>query len=121
MTLRETDKMMKVIPCFQLTVNIFQRIGSSAAVSSADGDKLFVVIEKAFEKGMVVVLDFNNIDSITPTFLNAAIGQLYSKYESPFLNLYLEVKNIKEEDEALLRKVVKNAKRYFKDKRRKEA
>lgn len=97
----------------QIKINIFEQIGSSASVSSDDGDMLFERILKALERGVAVVLDFNNIELITSTFLNAAIGQLYSKYDSPFLKEHLKVENMSQEDLVILKKVVERAKEYF--------
>jgi hypothetical protein len=104
----------------EIKISIFEHIGSSAAVSSEDGELLFERIIKALENDVRVILDFNNIELITSTFLNAAIGQLYSKYDSPFLRNHLKVNNLSNEDLNLLKKVVDRAKDYFKDKERME-
>ena len=76
------------------------------------------MITKGLENDLKMVLDFNNIELITSTFLNAAIGQLYDKYDSPFLNSHLKIKNMSKEDLGLLKKVVERAKEYFRDKKR---
>lgn len=99
---------------------IFEKIGSSAAVASNDGERLFKIISSAFEKNLSIVLDFNNIELITSTFLNAAIGQLYDKYDSPFINKHLKVENMAPEDKMILKKVVIRAKEYFKDRAKME-
>jgi hypothetical protein len=99
-----------------ITINIFEQIGGSAAVSSDDGGAIFNYIVKALNNKMKVILDFNNIELITSTFLNTAIGQLYSKYDSPFLKEHLQVENMAKEDIRLLKKVVERAKEYFKNK-----
>ena len=97
-------------------ISIFEQIGSDAAVASEDGENLFERIDKAFKKNIVVILDFNNIELITSTFLNAAIGQLYSNYESPFLKEHFKVENMLPEDMMILKKVIERAKEYFKNK-----
>ena len=99
----------------EITINIFEHIGGNAAVSSEDGEALFFRIQKSLKNDIKVVLDFNNIELITSTFLNASVGQLYSEYNSPFLREYLKVKNMAKEDMALLKKVVDRAKDYFAD------
>ncbi|ODS34760.1 MAG: hypothetical protein SCARUB_00020 [Candidatus Scalindua rubra] len=104
----------------EIKIIIFEHIGSSAAVSTDDGELLFERVIKALENDVRVILDFNNIELITSTFLNAAIGQLYSKYDSPFLRNHLKVNNLSNEDLNLLKKVVDRAKDYFKDKERME-
>ncbi|MBI5416426.1 STAS-like domain-containing protein [Candidatus Poribacteria bacterium] len=100
----------------EITINIFEQIGSTAAVSSEDGEILFNRIVKAFENTANVIIDFNSIKLITPTFFNTAIGQLYSKYDSSFLKSHLKVNNMAIEDKELLIKVVERAKEYFKNK-----
>lgn len=99
---------------------IFEKIGSNAAVASEDGEAIYATINAAFEKKMPIVLDFNNIELITSTFLNAAIGQLYDKYDSPFINKHLKVENMAPEDTMILKKVVIRAKEYFEDKAKME-
>lgn len=106
----------------EIKINIFEQIGSNAAVSSEDGEMLYGRIMKGLaEKEVIIILDFTNIELITSTFLNAAIGQLYNKYDSPFLRERLKVENMAGEDLELLKKVVERAKEYFKDKARMEA
>jgi len=104
----------------EVKISIFEQIGSNAAVSSEDGDLLYEKIEKGLKSEVRVILDFNNIELITTTFLNAAIGQLYNKYDSPFLREHMRVENLAKEDLELLKKVVERAKEYFKDKERLE-
>ena len=106
----------------EIKINIFEQIGSSAAVSSEDGELLYSRLVKGLEeKDVKVALNFINIELITSTFLNAAIGQLYNKYDSPFLRERLKVENMAREDLELLKKVVERAKEYFKDKEKMDA
>jgi len=100
-----------------IRISIFELIASSAAVSSEDGEALYQRITKGLkEEGIRIILDFMNIELITSTFLNAGIGQLYNKYDSPFLKERLKVENMATEDLELLKKVVERAKEYFKEK-----
>lgn len=95
---------------------IYNLIGSKDAVSSGDGEVLFREIMKALNEDAIVTLDFSRIELITSTFLNVAIGQLYSKYDSAKLREYLKLENIVDGDLAILKRVVDRAKQYFKDK-----
>jgi len=104
----------------EIRISIFEQIGSTAAVSSEDGELLFERILMGIVNNVKVILDFNNIELITSTFFNAAIGQLYSKYDSPFLRAHLKVENAAKEDLELLKKVVERAKEYFKNKEQME-
>lgn len=98
----------------KITINVYERIGGELAISSEGGEIVFNLLTKAFEQKAEVTLDFINIQIITPTFLNATMGQLYSKYTSQFLNSHLKVVNLDNYDMELLKKVIENAKVYFK-------
>lgn len=98
-------------------MKIYEVIGSPAAVATEDGEKLYNRLLNILANNAVAVLDFHNIDALTSTFLNAAIGQLYNKFDSPFLQTHLKVTNMSQEDMTLLNRVVERAKQYFKDKK----
>jgi len=98
------------------TISIFDIVGGKAAVSTEDGERLFTTISAFLEKDFEVVLNFANIETLITTFLNAAIGQLYSKYESPFLQKHLRVSNLAPEDRERMIKTIERAKEYFKNK-----
>jgi len=97
-------------------VSIFDVVGGKAAVSTEDGERLFETIIAFLEKDFEVVLDFANIETLITTFLNAAIGQLYSKYDSPFLKEHLKVSNLQPEDRERMIKTIERAKEYFENK-----
>lgn len=97
----------------EFTIRIFDEVGGDSAISVDDGTKIFTKIDNAFTKGLKVILDFQNIDLIITAFLNAAIGQLYSKYSSEDLQDKLSLLNIKPEDKRLFQIVIERAKEYF--------
>jgi len=99
-----------------LKIVVFELVGNDAAVTSEDGEVLFERISKAFQNKKSVILDFNNIQLVTSTFLNAAIGQLYGTYEDSFVKQHLKQENMLPEDKHLLKKVIERAKDYFKNK-----
>jgi hypothetical protein len=92
---------------------IYDEVGGDAAISVTDGDQIFQKIDKAFSNNIKVTLDFQNIELIITAFLNACLGQLYSKYSSEYLNENLKLENIKQEDKFLFNKAIKRAKEYF--------
>jgi hypothetical protein len=94
-------------------IRIFEEVGGDSAISVEDGDAIFKKIDNAISNGMSVTLDFQNIKLIITAFLNAAIGQLYSKYNSEQLNDKLNIENISSEDIRLFKKVIERAKEYF--------
>lgn len=101
------------------TLLINNLINSSFAVKTEDGDLIFKKISEEFKQKNKVNLDFQDINLMTTAFLNAAIGQLYSDeklYSSVFLNEYLRLKNVANEDLPLFKLVIERAKEYFKEK-----
>jgi hypothetical protein len=94
-------------------IRIFEEVGGDSAISVEDGDAIFRKIDNAISHDMLVTLDFQNIKLIITAFLNAAIGQLYSKYTSEQLNDKLNFENISPEDIRLFKKVLERAKEYF--------
>lgn len=99
----------------EITVKIFQVVGSSVAVSSSKGDEIFKLIDKALQNELTINIDFGDIKILTTAFLNSAIGQLYSKYTSNELKKTLRLHNISDSDKLLLKKVTDRAKEYFAD------
>jgi len=100
----------------QKIINVFDVVGGKAAVSTEDGERLFETISAFLEKDFEVVLDFVNIETLITTFLNAAIGQLYSKYDSPFLREHLSVRGLQPEDRERMVNTIERAKEYFEEK-----
>lgn len=99
----------------KIIIRIYEEVGGDAAISVTDGDAIYKKIDDAIANGLVVVLDFQNINLIITAFLNACIGQLYSKYTSEQLTQYLKLDNVKPEDNHLFNKAIKRAKEYFAD------
>ena len=98
-------------------LKVSEIIKSDTAVSASDGDLVFIEIDKLISKNNTVDLDFSDIQMLITAFLNAAIGQLYSKYEGDQLNKLLKLSNVADEDKILFKKVVERAKEYFANKK----
>lgn len=99
----------------KITIRIYDEVSGDAAISVTDGDAIFKKIDAAISNELIVVLDFQNVNLIITAFLNACIGQLYSKYSSEQLNRHLKLENIRPEDKHLFNKAIKIAKEYFAD------
>ena len=97
----------------QITIQVFDEVGGTAAISVDDGNTIFKKIDHAITNDVNVVLSFQNIELIIPAFLNAAIGQLYSKYNSEQLTAFLQLTNVRPEDKRLFNMVIERAKDYF--------
>lgn len=99
----------------KIEIIVFEEIQNTSAVSTEDGNKIFNRIDSEFQKGNQVILNFSNIKLLISAFLNAAIGQLYSKYKSNYLNANLSIVNLSNDDLLILKKVIERAKEYFLD------
>jgi hypothetical protein len=98
-----------------LSLSIFEIVGSPLCVASGDGQKVHDRLAVAMKEGRGVTLSFHNVTTLTSAFLNAAIGQLYGAFSEEQIRSLLKVKDIQPDDLALLKRVVETAKQYFKD------
>jgi hypothetical protein len=96
-----------------IPIRIRDVLGAPLAVSTEDGQALHDRIAPLLRAGQRVALGFGGIETITPTFLNAAVGQLYGKFEHGQIRALLSVHDAAPDDLALLQRVVVNAKHYF--------
>ena len=101
-----------------LTLSVFEVVGSPLCVASDDGQRVHDRIAAALKEGSNVSVSFLNVSSLTSAFLNAAIGQLYGSFTENEIRSKLKAKDIEADDLALLKRVVETAKQYFKDPKR---
>ena len=99
----------------QVTIRVFEVVGTSLCVASDDGQKVHDQIAVALREGRTVQLSFLNVESITSAFLNATIGQLYGEFSENKIKEGLSVSDIEQDDLLLIKRVVETAKEYFKD------
>ena len=102
----------------QETIQLFvlDETGSPLCVASGDGQALYERIARELDRGRRTVLSFRNVNTLTPAFLNAAIGQLYGHFEDDHLRTLFTVEEITPDDRALLNRVIDTAKLYYRDK-----
>ena len=98
-----------------IRISIFEVVGSPLCVASDDGQKVYDGLDAALKANRVVTLSFYNVTTLTSAFLNAAIGQLYGTFSEEQIRAQLRVEDMEQDDLALLKRVVDNAKLYFKD------
>lgn len=65
-----------------LTLSLLEIVGSPLCVASEDGQKVHDRISRAMREEKTVIVSFLNVTSLTPAFLNAAIGQLYGEFSA---------------------------------------
>lgn len=104
---------MPEIASQEIIVRAFDVIGSPLGVSSDDGQKVHDKIAPLLREGRRVSLSFDRIETIISAFLNAAIGQLYGEFPEEKIRELFNVRDMAQEDLALLKRVVDNAKLYF--------
>ena len=97
---------------------IFEVVGSPLCVASSDGQKVYDRIAAALKADRSITLSFHNVTTLTSAFLNSAIGQLYEAFSEEQIRSRLKVEDMEQDDLALLKRVVDNAKLYFKDPQR---
>ena len=102
----------------KVKISVLEIAGHSLCVASKDGDKLFERIVREVENGNHVVISFLGVKLLTSAFLNNGIGCLYEKFSEDKIRNSLKVVDIEQDDLSLLRGVVNNAKRYFKNPQR---
>ena len=100
-----------------IKISLFEVVGSTFCVASDDGQKVYDRLAVVLEKDQRVAISFHNVTALTAAFLNAAVGQLYGTFKEKIRSL-LKVENMEQDDLALLKRVVENAKLYFKNPQR---
>ena len=96
-------------------IRVFDVVGSPLCVSSADGQLVYDKLAPLVRDGRKVALSFAQVQTLISAFLNTAIGQLYGEFTEERVRELLSVRDMLPEDVALLKRVVENAKAYFRD------
>jgi len=96
-------------------IRVFDVVGSPLCVSSADGQLVYEKIIPLLREGRKVAISFAQVETLISAFLNNAIGQLYGELSEDRVRELLSVRDMLPEDVALLKRVVENAKTYFRD------
>ena len=104
-----------------IVVRVFDIVGGPLGVSADDGQRVYDKIALLLSEGKKVSLSFEQVETMISSFLNAAIGQLYGKFPEDRIRELLSVRDMDEEDIVVLKRVVENAKAYFKDPKRFDA
>lgn len=98
-----------------IDVSVFEAVGDPLCVASDAGEKVHDRIARCLKEQRRVTLSFRNVELLTSAFLNTAIGQLYGEFSEETIRELLSVKDMGPSDLVLLKRVVDNAKLYFKD------
>ena len=98
-----------------VNIQVYSIVGNSLCVDAEDGQRVFDQISQALKATLTVVVSFLNVEMLTSAFLNTAIGQLYRDFSEEVIKKSLTTKDLSNVDKALLKRVVKTAKMYYKD------
>ncbi len=101
----------------EIMVRVFDIVGGPLCVSADDGQSVHDKISPLLRDGRKAVVSFENVETMISAFLNAAIGQLYGEFPEEQIRELLSVRDMTQEDLALLKRVVDNAKLYFKNRK----
>jgi hypothetical protein len=96
-------------------IRVFDVVGAPLCVSSADGQLVYDKLVPLLREGRKVTISFAQVETLISAFLNTAIGQLYGEFKEERIRELLSVRDMAPEDVALLKRVVENAKAYFRD------
>ncbi|HNW81502.1 MAG TPA: STAS-like domain-containing protein [bacterium] len=99
----------------EITIKIFNTVGSSSCVAADDGQKVFDLIKEGLRKGQKILLSFQNVEFITTAFLNTAIGQLYRDFDENTIKNSLRVEHLSNDDMVRFKRVTDTAKLYYKN------
>ena len=101
-----------------IRISMFEVVGSPFCVAVDDGQKVHKHLDAALRDDQEVVLSFHNVTALTTPFLTAAVGELYGTFSEKKIRSLLKVEDIKPDDLAFLKSVIRGAKLYFKDPQR---
>ena len=101
----------------EVIVRVFDIVGGPLCVSAEDGHRVHDKIVPLLRDGQKVTLSFEQVETLISAFLNAAVGQLYGEFPEDRIRELLSVRDMDEDDMAILKRVVENAKAYFKSPR----
>jgi hypothetical protein len=98
-----------------IIVRVFDIVGGPLCVSADDGQTVHDKIAPLLREGRQLVISFAKVDTLISAFLNAAVGQLYGEFPEERIRELLSVRDMAPEDLDLLKRVIDNAKIYFKN------
>ena len=96
-----------------LELSVFEVVGHRHCFTGSDGDKLYDILAAAVRKKKPTSVSFMNIDTLTPAFLNAAIGRLVGEFRIDELRRTLRFVCLDSTDRQLLERVIDSSRDYF--------
>ncbi|MGE3979320.1 MAG: STAS-like domain-containing protein [Nitrospira sp.] len=101
----------------EIVVRVFDIVGGPLCVSADDGQALHDKLVPLLREGLKVAISFQRVETLISAFLNAAIGQLYGEFPEDRIRELVSVRDMSTEDLTMLKRVIDNAKVYFKNRK----
>lgn len=96
-------------------------IAGEHCVTSEDGQKVYDQIISRLRTNEKMCLDFDGVSVFASPFFNFAVGQLLKDFSPDKLNELLSVANLTPDGTSVWKRVVQNAKEYYRNPKAKEA
>lgn len=96
---------------------IVKTLVGTLCVSADDGQKIHDAVVEVIRARQNVHVSFEGVTILISAFLNAAIGQLYGEFSEEDIRKHLSVSGLGADDLILLKRVIENAKLYFKNRK----
>lgn len=97
------------------------KLAGNTCITVDQGEPIFVAVHKLLTGGESVVLDFSGVSVCASPFLNSAVGRLLKDFSPEDLERKLTVQELTPVSMALLRRVIENSRRYYRDPAAKKA
>jgi len=97
------------------TIRVVDLVEFTIAPDNDEAEKVFLAVEEQFHTGQNVILCFEGIDFITPSFLAAVLGRLLWEYTEEEVRTRIKVVNLKPDLEFMVEAVIKSNVAYLKD------
>lgn len=98
------------------TIRLNKLFNDELCVGSDRGEKVWNIIYKYIKEKKYIVVSFKGINVITIDFLQNAIGRLYGVFDESRIKEFLHLKDFNKEVD-IIKRVIDNAKIYFKCKK----
>ena len=97
------------------TIRVVDLVEFTLAPDNDEAEKVFLAVEEQLRNGQNVILCFEGIDFITPSFLASVLGRLLREYTEGEVRTRIKVVNLKPDFVFMVDDVIKSNVAYLKD------
>ena len=102
----------------KIEISVFSVINHPSCISVRDGSKIYHMLLNGIYSNKEITLSFLHITTITTSFLDVAIGQLYRYFTDKKIRAHITIKDVEPTDIVLIKHIVDNAKEFYKNTKR---